>query len=224
MNFRRTITKWFGFVFLLSIFSVNLALASDEITSAAEFESVFNSIADLTHTFFPIMIVISVFAFVTNMMVNNSFNPVFLVMPIPMFLMNSMVDTMFESPTGSSSTSAAEAGIESDPMGGVIVFVIILIVIAGISAFLWFNRESDRGIDRRAVRSNASELGDLEQLVQNSVNEAATELVSRTGVRTESNTEIAGKTKSKASKKSKHTVEIEAEEAPISTVRKISLD
>ncbi|MEF1337443.1 hypothetical protein REH81_11730 [Vibrio rotiferianus] len=101
--------------------------------------------------------------------------------------------------------------------------MIVLIVIAGISAFLWFNRESDRGVDR-AVRSNASELGDLEQLVQNSVNEAATEPVSRTGGRTESNTEGAGKPKSKASKSNKPTVEIEVEEAPISTVRKISLD
>lgn len=223
MSFRRTITKWFGFVFLLSIFSVNLALASDEITSAAELETVFSSLADLTHTFFPIMIGISIFAFVTNMIISNSFNPVFLVMPIGMFMMNSMVDTMFEPPTGSSSTSTAEAGIESDPMGGVIVFVIILIVIAGISAFLWFNRESDRGIDR-AVRSNASELGDLEQLVQNSVNEAATEPASRTGGRTESNTESAVKPKSKAKKSNIPTVEIEVEEAPISTVRKISLD
>ena len=132
-----------------------------------------------------------------------------------MAMMNSMVDTLIEESEGTAPISTTETGIQSDPWGVVIVAIIVLVVIAGITTFIWLNRDQSERPDRTA-RSNASELGDLEQLVQSSVNKPSHETP------TQSSNESTEKISSK-DEQNEPIVASKTEDAPVSNVRKISL-
>lgn len=215
MNLRRVTIKWFGYLFLISSYTSSVAFASDDVTREPALDNVLTSFLELSNTFLPIMTGLCIFLFLMSLIIRNSFNPVFMIMPISMAMMNSMVDTLIEESEGTAPISTTETGIQSDPWGVVIVAIIVLVVIAGITTFIWLNRDQSERPDRTA-RSNASELGDLEQLVQSSVNKPSHETP------TQSSNESTEKISSK-DEQNEPIVASKTEDAPVNNVRKISL-
>ncbi len=215
MNLKRVTIKWFGYLLLISSYTSGVAFATDDVTRDPALDNVFTSVLELSNTFLPIMTGLCVFLFLMSLIVRNSFNPVFMIMPISMVMMNSMVDTLIEESEGAVPISTTETGIQSDPWGVVIVAIIVLVVIAGITTFIWLNRDQSERLDRTAG-SNASELGDLEHLVQSSVNKPGHETA------TQSSNESTEKNSSKV-EQNEPIVAAKTEDAPVNNVRKISL-